>query len=1020
MKKLFFSICLLLANTAIFAQEPDTVLPYIQTFTQRFDSLAGGLIYSRVPTGVLYERVYPWSGIENWQPGDTLTPSRLRQAAWEMTQSRVKDTAAGWAAYKSWQDALYSHKMTGNVSVLGLNYSYSVLDSQAAKDGRIYLTADSLLVDKGTGAPPYVTQKVAWAALGIDASTELYAESALSISFPGNGLLNNTENTVTAIRIRNLATGQELLFPKGADAQLLQLPQAGSHLLELSLRYADGSYSPLIRQRLTVLTKLAKATGADCDPIHGLIESEKLYQGSGEPIATSTWADYHIYYHYTSPAATQCEQVLKKPVIILDGFDPQNSRQFFELYNIYLSVRGTSTNLAEELRKQGYDVVILNFPKLGQRIDVSGQQVPEQVKMPNGTRTNRRNRDGGTDFIQRNAYALEALIKQLNNTLQANGSTEPLVVVGPSMGGLISRYALDDMENNYQNNPGNTLTWNGSPHNCRLWVSFDSPHWGANIPLAVQANILAFTNFGNQDAATTWNQKIYTPAARQMLIEQMDGQNNMAPWRSAFINSIGTGFPQLCRRVGISNGSANGLDQPTPTAGDYSLSGKGFHSLGVMFVTELRNMPWRNVSRQICSARISKISYALGFIPSYSRLNYTLNKTNINPRGSMDVAQGGKNYVYDDVKKGFSDALASQGLDQGWYVNQRSHCFIPTISALAPKYPDWRDWHGMLSVCDFIRSEESYFENVKVATDTNEEHIAITPSTAAWMMGQLNVPYYRIMTTAPPVRCKEVTYYIQPVPPSNTSVIWSAPNNAPYTIVRSNYRSVTIKMFPETTAPSYIEAKIAYDQCEGEPIYARVRGSLAAPVSYPYDFSFVPASWISCNYKAQVNGVFPGDIYEWSMDGVNFTVGGPSFIPPGTNGFQVGPNANSKVWLRLATNSGCRLGPTYQIMHTFNYTSHPSGSPCGLQEQTYPVSTRFKVAPNPTTTDWDITVQEPTQQLLRWSLHNAQGQIISQSEAQNGSFPTAFRILGASLPSGFYYLQIQQDDVQELLKLSKQ
>lgn len=925
--------------------------------------------------------------------------------------------------------------MNDTVSMLALHYRYSLLDSQAAKDGRLYVTSDSLLADNGTGAPPYVEQTVSWAALGLEESKQLYAETPLVLVFPEIGLLDNTVNVVIAIRVRSLSTGEEMLFAKGQGIQLLQLPEAGNHTLELALQFADGSFSSTIRQQLNVLRPLAKTAAGNCDPVHDIIESEKFYQGAGEQFPTTTYADYHVYYHYTSPTSGQCDQVLKKPVIILDGYDPLDERDFKKLYDDFLVVKGTfpKQNLAEEIRKQGYDVIILNFPKLGSYIPNTNLYVSESVRDLPGylRRKNLKGRDGGTDFIQRNAYALEALIKRLNNTLRNNGSTEPLVVVGPSMGGLISRYALADMENDYQNNPGNTLTWNGSPHNCRLWVSFDSPHWGANIPLAIQETIRFFKDFGNQDAVNNWNQKIHTPAARQLVIEQSDGLNNTASWRSAFITAMdNVGFPALCRRVGIANGSAAGVQQPTPGAGQISLGCRGTNSIyGTMFISNMWNMPLPNRTNILYNAKISKLEYKwwssfFGLVGIFNTLvtssTSSRTLTNINRRGGMDIVPGGKNYTYDVIYAGFESGMKNSSTTPHLQSNQRSHAFIPTISALAPKYPDWRDWHGMLSVCDFIRSEESYFENVKVATDTNEEHIAITPSTAAWMMGQLNVPYYRIMTTVPPVRCKEVTYYIQPVPPSNTSVIWSAPNNAPYTIVRSNYRSVTIKMYPETTAPSYIEAKIAYDQCEGEPIYARVRGSLAAPVSYPYDFSFVPASWISCNYKAQVNGVFPGDIYEWSMDGVNFTVGGPSFIPPGTNGFQVGPNANSKVWLRLSTNSGCRLGPTYQIMHTFNYTSHPAGSPCGLQEQTYPVSTRFRVAPNPTTTDWDITVQEPTRQLLRWSLHNAQGQIISQSEAQNGSFPTVFRILGASLPSGFYYLQIQQDDVQELLKLSKQ
>lgn len=45
------------------------------------------------------------------------------------------------------------------------------------------------------------------------------------------------------------------------------------------------------------------------------------------------------------------------------------------------------------------------------------------------------NWDNGTDFIQRNAYVLEEVIKWVNEQKEDAGSTEPNVVLGQSMGG---------------------------------------------------------------------------------------------------------------------------------------------------------------------------------------------------------------------------------------------------------------------------------------------------------------------------------------------------------------------------------------------------------------------------------------------------------------------------------------------------------------------------------------------------------------------------------------------------------
>ncbi len=66
------------------------------------------------------------------------------------------------------------------------------------------------------------------------------------------------------------------------------------------------------------------------------------------------------------------------------------------------------------MRSKGYDIVVLNFPEYTNEF---GKTI-----------------DGGADYIERNAFVLIRLINELNRQLIANGSTEDLVIIGPSMG----------------------------------------------------------------------------------------------------------------------------------------------------------------------------------------------------------------------------------------------------------------------------------------------------------------------------------------------------------------------------------------------------------------------------------------------------------------------------------------------------------------------------------------------------------------------------------------------------------
>src|SRR5690606_16835698 len=91
--------------------------------------------------------------------------------------------------------------------------------------------------------------------------------------------------------------------------------------------------------------------------------------------------------------------------------------------------------------------------------------------------------DGGADYIERNALSLVTLIETIN--AQKVGS-EKNVLIGPSMGGLITRYALKYMENN------------NLDHDSRLWISVDSPHNGANVAMSVQY-LVNYLGYGYPD-----------------------------------------------------------------------------------------------------------------------------------------------------------------------------------------------------------------------------------------------------------------------------------------------------------------------------------------------------------------------------------------------------------------------------------------------------------------------------------------------------------------------------------------
>ena len=198
---------------------------------------------------------------------------------------------------------------------------------------------------------------------------------------------------------------------------------------------------------------------------------------------------------------------LRKPIIVSDGFDPTNARLFNEIYALM-----NQESLIEKLLADGFDVIILNY-------------------------------NSGADYIQRNAQVLISVINNINSQLEANGSNSELIIIGPSMAGLISRYALSYLEQNNIN------------HNTRLYISFDSPHLGANIPLGDQQWLDFFALVAKSQGAIEGRSKLNSVAAKQMLVYHSSTFPNQNTLRTDLINDPYFSFPSMCRKVAFSNGS---------------------------------------------------------------------------------------------------------------------------------------------------------------------------------------------------------------------------------------------------------------------------------------------------------------------------------------------------------------------------------------------------------------------------------------------------------------------------------
>lgn len=290
---------------------------------------------------------------------------------------------------------------------------------------------------------------------------------------------------------------------------------------------------------LVVFSSFAQTPG-EVGPLTA-IDSYTTFQGYDETVAHLGQGEYQIFYD-------NIDGVLDKPFFIVDGFDPEDNNTTSILYNS-LIYGNPPQNYLDNLRDLGIDIVILNFPTYTR---------PSDNTVING----------GADYIERNGLILVNLLETIKNDVVGN---EEFIIIGPSMGGLVSRYALTYMEQN------------ALDHQTGLWLSFDTPHLGANIPISFQYAINYISEqTGDVDMQNLRDLQLNSPAAKQMLLDhyaahlqsgstflqdlaiQLPTPNT---FRDDFIVNINAlGFPTQTRNLSIVNGSLNSSMVETPGA----------------------------------------------------------------------------------------------------------------------------------------------------------------------------------------------------------------------------------------------------------------------------------------------------------------------------------------------------------------------------------------------------------------------------------------------------------------------
>ncbi|CAL2105130.1 conserved exported hypothetical protein [Tenacibaculum sp. 190524A02b] len=535
MKRILFWLCLVLGTTITIAQQTTNT-----NFAQQMNTLFGSLQKNKIPHGILLDMAMEFTDVPavNGQltNNNYISPRRLKEIQKTLFMGKITSQSNNLIPPDDLEEQWYKERAENHIALAGLYFKYARFVHNATTAGKLTYS-NGKFYDRYIGnrwLNPYETLST----FAMTAPIQVYTGLQIKVKLPQNIFYSNNAQQVQKIEA-DFADGKG--YRRIHYNQLVTVNYAveGNKIWKYKLTLTNG-------QVLYSHSKIKIKKGKHFPLINNtLVKHQKQQQACGlyskDIVASKSYLGKHGKARiFIDDAGNDCK--ITKPLIVIEGWDvttllnPETKYSSEDYDKFIKSIDESNSDLEDIIiNKHEYDLIFVNW-------------------------------DHGMDYIQRNALVVEEVIKWVNQQKALSGSTEKNVIIGQSMGGVVSRYALRDME---QRN----LT-----HQVRLFVSHDAPQQGANIPLSIQ---YMYRNARNQlvKAPLYHVVKLFTsnhtahkyltildqPATSQLLVNRANNNYDLDnAMHINFYNELNAkGYPKQngIRNIAISNGSECGTTQ---------------------------------------------------------------------------------------------------------------------------------------------------------------------------------------------------------------------------------------------------------------------------------------------------------------------------------------------------------------------------------------------------------------------------------------------------------------------------
>lgn len=839
------------SNTAI---HPKLVINFERPLSikEESDFTLAPLDKSKIPSKILYDRVFGMADLENFHGKtgtDTTEAAHFYQAYYELINANYNTSAMlDYNAMRQKIDNTFNQNSSIALGII--NYNFHSLDPESLSKNLITVSNGQAYDVPGRTLSPYLAKRTLIAAPLLPFDNIAVYTGNTSFKLDTQFFYTNSGTTLQYCDI-NFGDGQGPRRVSPNSTVNINYTTAGEKLIRFSVKLSNGellqaySFLSVTTPPTAVATAFSTANSGRCNtivevPVTGYDFNVNQYENPGSSTIKNERAKVtaHIYF-----ADKNCsDKKVRKPIVFLDGIDPMNTRDRDEIYENYINDFNNdkvNINLGEKFRAEDYDLIIVDYE------------------------------DGG-DYIEKNGLAVIKVLESLYTTYGQNFEQD-FVVIGPSMGALVGQYALAEAERR------------GKNLHTRLYISFDGPHQGANIPIGIQqaagyvfkSEIVAPSrncqtreyNEGIEEESFASN----VPAAKQLLLHHyltLSENPKAHPYRDIFVANMNrAGYPKNCRNIAIVNGSIKALNQSSISATGEILKARLLLNVGARKGFDLIN--WRFYASP--QSGRSKTFDAFTFMPiailKGLEENYIEYGRPATGNYSLDILPGGYSPTMEEiVNANFTSVPVGcvpityippvYGTGMGDFVRvpfktfkkgknikitsaSPNHSFIPTTSAVDLRHSSGHKFVYNFSTENIVCNGLTPFDAVYVPNG-NQKHVAINSENAVWFENEIKgIPRLPVLDSKASITgsstiCGEQVYEVINFPIGST-FSW---DKSPDLKIVSGQWTKAIKVSPTSTTgnASWIEVTVT-DKCGGKykPVrLAIVKGSSLIPITGTY------------------------------------------------------------------------------------------------------------------------------------------------------------------------------------------